>query len=46
MAVLIQDAGWVGGQHPCGEPYSLDLRERVVAAGGSCRKVAELTKGA
>src|SRR5260370_35370932 len=33
----------VGGQHPMARPYSLDLRERVVAAvlrGESCRKVA------
>jgi transposase len=41
--VLIQDAGWDGGQHAMARSYSLDLRERVdaaVAAGQSCRKVA------
>jgi transposase len=44
--VLIQDAGWNGGQHPMGRPYSLDsldLRERVVAAvenGGMSRRQA------
>jgi hypothetical protein len=29
---LIQDAGWIGGQYAMGRAYSLDLRERVVAA--------------
>jgi Homeodomain-like domain len=29
---LIQDAGWDEGQHPMSQAYSLDLRERVVAA--------------
>jgi len=41
--VLIQDSGWIGGQHPMGRAYSFDLRERVVAAvaaGESCRAVA------
>src|SRR6478672_1136716 len=42
--VLIQDAGWIGGQHAMGRPYSLDLRERVVAAvekgGLSCNRAA------
>src|SRR3981189_3720186 len=41
--VLIQDAGWIGGQYAMGRAYSLDLRERVVAAvaaGESCRSVA------
>src|ERR1700740_2648635 len=45
--VLIQDAGWGGGQHPMGRAYSLDLRERVVAAvaaGESCRSVAATFK--
>jgi transposase len=40
---VIQDAGWDGGQHAMARAYSLDLRERVVAAvaaGQSCRKVA------
>src|ERR1700685_526529 len=40
---MIQDAGWRGGQHLMARAYSLDLRERVVAAvaaGGSCRAVA------
>ena len=40
---MIQDAGWVGGQHPMTRPLSNDLRERVVAAmvsGESCRSVA------
>jgi transposase len=40
---MIQDAGWNGGQHPMARAYSLDLRERVVAAvasGQSCRAVA------
>jgi transposase len=44
---LIQDGGWVGGQHPMGRAYSLDLRERVVAAvvaGESCRSVAATFK--
>src|SRR5712692_7619262 len=42
-AALIQDAGWNGGQHPMARPYSLDLRERVVAAvekGGMSRRRA------
>ena len=33
-------AGWAGGQHPMGRAYSIDLRERVVAAvesGMSCQ---------
>jgi putative transposase len=41
--VLIQDAGWKGGQHLMCRPYSLDLRERVVAAveqGGLSRRQA------
>jgi transposase len=45
--VLIQDAGWDGGQHPMARAYSLDLRERVVeavAAGESCRAVAKTFK--
>jgi transposase len=45
--VLIQDAGWNGGQHLMGRAYSLDLRERVVAAvlaGESCRAVAATFK--
>jgi transposase len=40
---LIQDAGWIGGQHLMARAYSFDLRERVVAAvasGESCRAVA------
>ena len=41
---LIQDAGWDGGQHPIGRAYSVDLRERVVAAvetgGLSCHGAA------
>jgi transposase len=40
---MIQDAGWTGGQHLMARAYSLDLRERVVAAvaaGESCRSVA------
>jgi transposase len=44
---LIQDGGWIGGQHPMGRAYSLDLRERVVAAvvaGESCRSVAATFK--
>jgi transposase-like protein len=31
-AVVIQDARWDGGQHSMARPYSLDLREPVVAA--------------
>ncbi len=30
--LLIQHAGWEGGQHGWDEPYSIDLRERVVRA--------------
>jgi transposase len=44
---MIQDAGWNGGQHPMARAYSLDLRERVVAAvasGQSCRAVAATFK--
>jgi transposase len=44
---MIQDAGWNGGQHPMARAYSLDLRERVVAAvaaGRSCRAVAAMFK--
>jgi len=44
---MIQDAGWTGGQHPMARAYSLDLRERVVAAvasGQSCRTVAAIFK--
>jgi transposase len=40
---MIQDAGWVGGQHPIVRPLSNNLRKRVVAAvarGASCRAVA------
>jgi transposase len=40
---VIQDAGWVGGQHLMTRPLSNDLRKRVVAAvlgGESCRSVA------
>src|SRR5262245_45626661 len=40
---MIQDAGWIGGQHAMARAYSLDLRERVVASvasGESCRAVA------
>jgi transposase len=40
---MIQDVGWKGGQHLMARAYSLDLRERVVAAvaaGESCRAVA------
>jgi putative transposase len=40
---VIQDAGWIGGQHLMARPLSNDLRERVVAAvvaGESCRAVA------
>jgi transposase len=40
---VIQDAGWVGGQHVMSRPLSNDLRERIVAAvlsGESCRSVA------
>jgi putative transposase len=40
---VIQDAGWIGGQHLMTRPLSNDLRERVVAAvcgGESCRSVA------
>jgi transposase len=43
--VLIQDAGWIGDQHPTARPYSLDLRERVVAAvlaRANCRQVAAM----
>jgi transposase len=46
-SVLIQDAGWDGGQHLMARAYSLDLRERVVgavAAGQSCRAVAATFK--
>jgi Ca2+-binding RTX toxin-like protein len=35
--ILIQDAGWNGGQHLMGRPYSMDLRERVVSASGDTR---------
>src|SRR5271154_3953677 len=44
---MIRDAGWNGGQHPMARAYSLDLRERVVAAvagGESCRAVAATFK--
>jgi transposase len=47
IVVLIQDAGWNGGQHRMGRAYSFDLRERVVAAvasGQSCRAVAATFK--
>lgn len=40
---VIEDAGWVGGQHRMTAPLSKDLRERVVKAvetGESCRSVA------
>jgi transposase len=40
---MIQDAGWVGGQHAMTRALSNDLRKRVVAAvagGESCRSVA------
>jgi putative transposase len=40
---VIQDAGWIGGQHLMTAPLSNDLRERVVKAieaGESCRSVA------
>ena len=40
---MIQDAGWKREQHLMARPYTLDLRERVVAAvaaGQSCRAVA------
>jgi transposase len=43
MWFVIQDAGWVGGQHLMTRPLSNDLRKRVVAAvlgGESCRSVA------
>jgi putative transposase len=46
--VLIQDAGWNGGQHLMSGPYSLDLRERVVAAvekGGMSRRQAAAAFG-
>jgi putative transposase len=43
-SVLIQGAGWDGGQHAMARPYSLDLRERVVGAvvkgGVSCHEAA------
>jgi transposase len=41
--LVIQDAGWTGGQHPMVRPISNDLRKRAVAAvskGESCRSVA------
>jgi transposase len=41
--VVIQDAGWGGGQHLMARPLSEDIRERVVAAvaaGASTRAVA------
>src|SRR5664279_2907711 len=38
--VLIQDAGRNGGQHPMGQAYSPEMRERVaVASVESCRAV-------
>jgi transposase len=40
---VIQDAGWIGGQHLMTRPLSNYLRERVVGAiadGESCRAVA------
>jgi putative transposase len=40
---VIQDAGWIGGQHLMTRPLSNDLRKRVVdaiGAGESCRSVA------
>jgi transposase len=40
---VIQDAGWLGGQHLMTRPLCNDLRERAVAAvidGASCRSVA------
>jgi hypothetical protein len=40
---MIQDVGWIGGQHRVTAPISNDLRERVVEAiqaGESCRSVA------
>jgi putative transposase len=46
---LIQDAGWDEGQHPMSQAYSLDLRERVVAAvekgGLSARQAAAAVRG-
>ncbi|TPN73978.1 transposase, partial [Mesorhizobium sp. B1-1-5] len=40
---VIQDAGWIGGQHLMTRALSNDLRERAVAAvvdGETCRAVA------
>jgi hypothetical protein len=34
---VIQDAGWVGGQHRMARPYSQDLRDRVVSSVASGR---------
>jgi hypothetical protein len=40
---VIQDAGWVGGQHPTAKSLSNDLRKRMIGAvskGENCRAVA------
>jgi transposase len=40
---MIQDAGWIGGQHLMPKAYSLDLRKRAVSRvldGESVRSVA------
>ena len=42
-SIVIQDAGWRGGQHRMPKPYSNDLREGVTASvlnGRSCRETA------
>jgi hypothetical protein len=42
---VIQDAGWVGGQHRMARTCSQDLRNRVVssvASGRTCRSTAAL----
>jgi transposase len=46
-ASLIQDAGWLGGQHLMAGPLSNDLRERVVAAvlGGESSRLVALRFG-
>jgi hypothetical protein len=45
LVFVIQDAGWIGGQHLMPTAYSLDLRERAVSrvlAGESVRSVAAI----
>jgi transposase len=44
MENLIHPAGWSGGQHEMAAPYSLDLRERVVAAAAAGQPYRRIAK--